>query len=282
MRMFHYRRFGTDAALKMQRNRPLLQTEAGILVVADTNDVAAGDRIVLDAIAVSGSLANSGIQAQALATLTEADTGTIWFRSDTGQFLQVYPSGAAFAFVEIDTPEAPAIGGGGNNGGGGGPVGEWVNVFAMNAGPGTYGAFTTDSKGGDPFIADADGDITNIGDLVNPAPAEVYKSFRAGASQTPVVYSFPGFQNANHRVRLHFMEPFFQVYGGRRFHVDINGARRKHALDIYAEAGGGKNLGYILELETFPTEDGNIDLTLVPVVDWAIIQGVEIDVFVTA
>lgn len=113
MRMFHYRRFDSAGVLAMQRYRPLLQNETGVLVVSDTSDIPAGQRIVIDSLVLGGVLDSQAAQNAAQPLLSVGEVGDIWFRRDTGEFLEVVDdNGPKFSMVEAPEPPDIDFGGG--------------------------------------------------------------------------------------------------------------------------------------------------------------------------
>jgi hypothetical protein len=76
----------------------------------------------------------------------------------------------------------------------------------------------------------------DVSTVADPAPMEVYQSARKGNS----TYTVPNVvQNVVYKLRLHFTEFDTTVAaGGRRFNIDVNGARQFTNLDVVAGAGG--------------------------------------------
>ncbi|QRR01357.1 malectin domain-containing carbohydrate-binding protein [Dyadobacter sandarakinus] len=132
----------------------------------------------------------------------------------------------------------------------------------INAGGAAF--TTTDNR---TFIADqyygGTDRVSSIasGDILNTTDDELYKNERSSAAFS---YAIP-VQNGLVTVVLHFAEIWFGApgrgaggAGKRRFHVDVEGARKLTNYDIYAKAGGA--LRAVQETFTVTVTDGVLDL----------------------
>ncbi len=98
------------------------------------------------------------------------------------------------------------------------------------------------------------GNVVDLSQVVNPAPAEVYTTERWGPASWSIPNLTPG---GSYNVRLHFVEAAHTAAGQRAFNVAINGATVLTNFDIYATAGG-KNKAVT---QTFTAiADGNGDI----------------------
>jgi len=96
--------------------------------------------------------------------------------------------------------------------------------------------------------------------VVQAAPDAVYKTYRAGE----ISYVLPGLQAREpYRVRLHFIEPFWEQAKKRCFDVMINSRLVLRNFDIYAVAGG-KGAVTIQEWTLRADSRGRITIVFLP------------------
>ena len=106
----------------------------------------------------------------------------------------------------------------------------------------------------------------------------LYQTYRVGHFN----YSIPVVEGGRYTVRLHFTEPWFTQadpnggIGSRVFDVYCNGTTLLKGFDILKEAGGGKRAMSRVFRGIPASPQGKIDLTFVPVVNYALINAIEI------
>jgi Malectin domain len=93
-------------------------------------------------------------------------------------------------------------------------------------------------------------------------------------------YSIPVVEGGRYTLRLHFAEPWFtqsdRAIGSRVFDVYCNGTTLLKDFDILQAAGGGKR-AIVRVFHNIPASpQGKIDLTFVPVVNYALVNAIEI------
>jgi hypothetical protein len=147
---------------------------------------------------------------------------------------------------------------------------ELVPFDAVNCGGSSTGSFTADTffSGGTAVT----GGPIDVSGIVNPAPAAVYSSARAGA----FTYSFVGLvPGSPYVVRLHFADLVYQASGQRVFDVTLNGSNILTSFDIVREYGQGK--GGVIEYPTVAPASGSLVLGFVADhVDVPMCNGIEI------
>jgi hypothetical protein len=106
----------------------------------------------------------------------------------------------------------------------------------------------------------------------------LYQSYRVGHFN----YSIPVVEGTRYTVKLYFSEPFFTQartesgIGSRVFDVYSDGTTLLKGFDITKEAGGG-NRALVRVFHGIPASpQGKIDLNFVPVVNYALINAIEI------
>src|SRR5262249_1046864 len=114
-------------------------------------------------------------------------------------------------------------------------------VLAIDAGGAAIGSFVADTD----FSRGNVNSVTNTIDtsaVSNPAPQQVYQSFRYEDSGVPGAsfsYAVPNLTpGGSYTVRLDFAELVATGPGQRVFNVTINGTQVLTNFDIFAEAGG--------------------------------------------
>jgi len=133
-----------------------------------------------------------------------------------------------------------------------------------------------------PWIADtcfsggqANGDSTGVdtSQAANPAPYEVYMSWREGNSFS---YSLPGLTpNGQYAVRLHYSQGPFVGLGQHVFNATIDGSQVLTNFDVYA-AAGAVNTAYTQEFNTTADGTGAITVSEQAVQGTAILNGLEV------
>lgn len=145
-------------------------------------------------------------------------------------------------------------------------------TYILNGGTGVFGSFDEDNTyatGGSDYSNTNTIDTTAV---VDPAPAAVYQSERAGN----FTYNLGSLgAGASYKVRLHFAEIFHNSAGLRKFNVLINGSTVLSNFDIIAEAGA-KNKAIVREFTVPASLGGSIAIQFVNVTDNAKISGVEV------
>jgi hypothetical protein len=106
----------------------------------------------------------------------------------------------------------------------------------------------------------------------------LFQSYRVGHFN----YSIPVIEGRRYTVKLYFSEPFFTQarpesgIGSRVFDVYCDGSTLLKGFDIVKEARGG-NRALVRVFHGIPASpQGKIDLNFVPVVNYALINAVEI------
>lgn len=143
---------------------------------------------------------------------------------------------------------------------------------AINSGGGAVGSFVADTGySGGTAVSNTSATINTSG-ITNPAPQAVYQSERYGNFS----YTVPGLvAGAAYRVRLHFVESYWQQAGQRVFNVSINGTPYLSSFDIYA-AAGATNKAVIKEFNVAASAAGNISLQFSSLVNNAKVDGIEV------
>ncbi len=109
--------------------------------------------------------------------------------------------------------------------------------------------------------------------VTEPAPQAIYDSQRWAAHMTYTIDKLvPG---ARYRVRLHFVESFFEAAGKRLFDVSLNNVRVLSDFDIF-RAAGGVNIAIVQQFVCTADAYGAIALALNASVNNASIAGIEI------
>lgn len=110
------------------------------------------------------------------------------------------------------------------------------------------------------------------------ADSGLFQSYRVGHFN----YSIPVIEGRRYTVKLYFSEPFFTQarpesgIGSRVFDVYCDGTTLLKGFDIVKEAGGG-NRSLVRAFHGIPASpQGKIDLNFVPVVNYALINAVEV------
>jgi hypothetical protein len=98
---------------------------------------------------------------------------------------------------------------------------------------------------------------------------QLYRSNRFGAS---VSYAVP-VSNGYYTVSLHFAEGYWTQPGQRVYNVDLEGVQ-KDTIDAIAMAGFG--VAITRTYNCINVADGVMNINLIPVVDWPVINGIEI------
>lgn len=108
--------------------RPLSQAEVGVWIIAETNSILPGCRILLDSFRVHATVSSKNDLDALQNYLSAEDDGNIYFRSDVEAFYQ-YTTAEGFTVYD---PVAPPYGSGDN--GGGDPDPDPVNVLHVKGG----------------------------------------------------------------------------------------------------------------------------------------------------
>ncbi|MDQ2827636.1 MAG: malectin domain-containing carbohydrate-binding protein [Chloroflexota bacterium] len=130
----------------------------------------------------------------------------------------------------------------------------------------------TDAAGGNQ-AAGYSGPVDTSG-AVNPAPPQVYQTFR---------YDFGGFSyvvpnltpGAAYTVRLHFADRDHNDVGGRLMNVSINGTQALTNFDVTA-AAGGRNRAVVEQFAAQADTSGNITIAFSAVRDYAFVNALEV------
>jgi fibronectin type 3 domain-containing protein len=144
-------------------------------------------------------------------------------------------------------------------------------IIAIDAGGGAVGDFVadTDFSGGN---ATSVSNAIDTSGVANPAPQQVYQSWRYGNSSYTIPNLTPG---ASYSVRLDFSENVATAAGQRVFNVAINGIQVLTNFDIFATAGGAfKALAE--QFTATANSSGQIVIQFTTVVGSARISGIEI------
>lgn len=112
----------------------------------------------------------------------------------------------------------------------------------------------------------------SLGDMLEPAPSDLYQSCRRGLFS----YAFPGLAPGSRKlIRLHFAETQCRIEGERRFHVAVNGKLVLTHLDVFQRAGGAYRAFIIQGTETVD-EWGYITVDFVGDTGDAMVSGIEV------
>jgi hypothetical protein len=117
---------------------------------------------------------------------------------------------------------------------------------------------------------------TSTAQIEGTADPGLYQTDRVGHFS----YSIPVAEGSRYTVRLHFVEPWFtqsdRGIGSRVFDVYCNGTTLLKDFDILKEAGGGKR-AVVRVFHWIPASpQGKLDLTFVPVVNYALVNAIEV------
>ena len=127
-------------------------------------------------------------------------------------------------------------------------------------------------------------DESSAGGRRSTSAAQIERTADPGLYQTGRIghftYSIPVVEGSLYTLRLHFVEPWFtqsdRGIGSRVFDVYCNGTTLLKAFDILKEAGGGKR-AIVRVFHGIPASpQGKLDLTFVPVVNYALVNAIEI------
>ncbi len=148
----------------------------------------------------------------------------------------------------------------------------WTLMLAINAGGEEVVPFGPDAgfSGGSQASG---GGVVDLVDAVSPAPHAVYQSERFGA----MIYTLSGLTpGESYRLRLHFVERFWNAVGNRRFHVTVNGQPFLVHFDIFANAGRDKAL--VRELDAPANASGQFVVQFYPApnADQPTVSGLEV------
>ena len=119
---------------------------------------------------------------------------------------------------------------------------------------------------------------TSTAQIEGTADPGLYQTDRVGH----FTYSIPVVEGSRYTVRLHFAEPWFSQadpgggIGSRVFDVYCNGATLLKNFDILKEAGGGKRAAIRVFHGVEASPQGKLDLTFVPVVNYALVNAIEV------
>ena len=128
-------------------------------------------------------------------------------------------------------------------------------ALAINSGGNAAGQFVADTayvSGG--TVAAPTTSAIDTTAVTNPAPQAVYQTERYGA----FTYTFGGLTpGLSYKVRLHFVEFYWNSANARKFNVAINGTQILANYDIFA-AAGGQNKAIVREFSASPNGSGKI------------------------
>lgn len=149
-----------------------------------------------------------------------------------------------------------------------------VKPISINAGGPATGSFIGDTyaTGGTTAANATTSTPFDTTGVVSPAPTAAYVDERYGN----FTYTVPNLAPAtSYRVRLHFVETYWNAAGQRVFNVTINGAPALTNFDIYA-AAGAKNKVVIREFSVPASSTGTIAIQFASVVNSAKVDAIEI------
>jgi len=108
------------------------------------------------------------------------------------------------------------------------------------------------------------------GTVAGTTEQDLYNSYSFGEFMT---YQFDNVTNGEYQVTLLFVEPDFSAAGMRVFDVSIEESTVLDDLDLYSQAG---NCTAYSRSFTVNVADGQLNIDLAPIVDEAIISGIEV------
>jgi beta-glucanase (GH16 family) len=127
-------------------------------------------------------------------------------------------------------------------------------ALAVNSGGNAAGQFVADANVAGGTVAAPTSSFIDTSGVTNPAPQAVYQTERYGT----FTYTFGGLTlGGSYKVRLHFVEYYWNNATARAFNVTINGTQVLTNYDIFA-AAGGKNKAIIREFTSTPNGSGQI------------------------
>ncbi len=127
-------------------------------------------------------------------------------------------------------------------------------ALAVNSGGSAAGHFMADAYFTGGTQAAPTTSAIDISGVNAPAPQTVYQTERYG----PFTYTFGGLTpGATYKVRLHFVEYYWNAANARKFNVALNGTQVLTNYDIFA-AAGGQNKAIIREFTGTPNGSGQI------------------------
>jgi len=145
-------------------------------------------------------------------------------------------------------------------------------TFQIHAGGGAVGAFLADSffAGGAACPTNVTIDVNGVN---NAAPAAVYQSVRSAFNFS---YNIPSLTpGATYTVRLHFVDYWVSVVGGRTFNVTINGTPALTNFDVCAAAGAA-NRAVVRDCTGVVDSNGKLAINFAGVNGPALVAGIEI------
>ncbi len=151
-----------------------------------------------------------------------------------------------------------------------------VTAFRVNAGGNAFATGDARNFGADGYYAGGVVSATTARDIAGTADDYLYQTGRHGASFS---YNFPT-GNGSYDVVLHFAETYFGNtapggIGSRKFHVNIEGARKLTDYDVFARAGGALRVAQ----ETFrvTVSDGTLNVAFLKgTADNAAVKAIEV------
>ncbi|MEI9865765.1 MAG: family 16 glycosylhydrolase [Limisphaerales bacterium] len=133
-------------------------------------------------------------------------------------------------------------------------------AVAVNAGGTAAGQFVADANVSGGTIAAPTASVIDTTGVISPAPQSVYQTERYGS----FTYTFGGLTpGTSYKVRLHFVEYYWNAANARKFNVAINGTTVLANYDIFA-AAGGQNKAIVREFNSTPNGSGQIIIAYTP------------------
>ncbi len=133
-------------------------------------------------------------------------------------------------------------------------VAQGAFAVAVNIGGTATGQFVADANVSGGTIAAPTASAIDTTGVINPAPQPVYQTERYGN----FTYTLGGLTSGiSYKVRLHFVEYYWNAANARKFNVAINGTTVLANYDIFA-AAGGQNKAIVREFNSSPNGSGQI------------------------
>jgi hypothetical protein len=102
--------------------------------------------------------------------------------------------------------------------------------------------------------------------VTDPAPENVYRSFRRSGAGSTLTYVIPNISAGNKNIRLHFSENNYSAVGAQKFDVKVNGVTKLSGVDIYNLAYSTQFRALTMTISSVaPDVNGQYTIDFVPV-----------------
>lgn len=102
--------------------------------------------------------------------------------------------------------------------------------------------------------------------VTDPAPENVYRSYRRSGSGATLTYVVPNIPSGNKNIRLHFSENYYNAAGAQKFDVKVNGVTKLSGVDIYNLAYSTQYRALTMTISNVaPDVNGKYTIEFVPI-----------------